>query len=222
MRAASPSPGDGHPRSGGDPGSVDPASQKVATEKGRFVQRLWLKPMDRGRGSNLSQPRGPLDYQIPEAMPTTARLNDIVEALEIQFDESSSFLDRETGQVQTVAKDLLRETEESADCGRLDLPEWQKQEWEVAKLIVSTDRFLKLPSKFDVHEWAIMEKFSQSVESDRLRAGLQHAIQGTGAFRNFKHIIRRDGIEAAWYVFRTDALRQIALDWCEENQIVRE
>ena len=54
-------------------------------------------------------------------MPTTARLNDIVEALEIQFDESSSFLDRETGQVQTVAKDLLREDEESADCGRLDL-----------------------------------------------------------------------------------------------------
>jgi hypothetical protein len=41
------------------------------------------------------------------------------------------------------------------------------------------------------HEWAIMEEFSQSVESDGIRQDLLHAIQ-------------------------------IALDWCEEHQIVWE
>jgi hypothetical protein len=104
----------------------------------------------------------------------------------------------------------------------VDILEWQKQEWEIAKLIVSSDRFLKLPSKFDVHEWAIMEEFSHSVESDRTRADLLHAIHGAGAFRNFKYVIRRDGIEAAWHAFRAEALKQIALDWCEENHIVCE
>ena len=70
-------------------------------------------------------------------MPATVRLNDIVDALEMQFDESSSFLARDTGQVETVSQVLLREAEESGDDEEPDLPTWQKQEWEIAKRIVS-------------------------------------------------------------------------------------
>ena len=33
---------------------------------------------------------------------------------------------------------------------------------------------------------------------------------------------RRHRIEAAWFAFRAEALRQIALGWCEENDIVWE
>ncbi|HTA69192.1 MAG TPA: hypothetical protein VK776_12970 [Bryobacteraceae bacterium] len=43
------------------------------------------------------------------------RLSDIVGALEMQFGESSSFLDLDTGQVKTVSRDLLLEAEESGD-----------------------------------------------------------------------------------------------------------
>jgi hypothetical protein len=92
----------------------------------------------------------------------------------------------------------------------------------MAKRIVSTDRFPRLPSKFDVHEWAIMEDFSLSVESDRIREELVHAIHRSGAFRNFKDTLRRHRMEAAWFAFRTEALRKIAIDWCEENHIVWE
>lgn len=154
-------------------------------------------------------------------MPATVRLNDIVDALEMQFDESSSFLDLDSGQVETISHVLLREAEESGD-EEPDLPAWQKHEWETAKRIVSTDRFQPLPTKFEVHEWAIMQDFSRSVECDRIREDLVHAIHGPGAFRNFKDTLRRHGIESAWFAFRTEALRQIALDWCEENQIVWE
>ena len=153
-------------------------------------------------------------------MPAIARVSDIVEVLEIQFDEQSSFLDRDTGQVETVSRDLLSEAEDGAE--DLDLPAWQEREWEMAKLIVFSDRFLKLPSKFDVHEWAIMQDFSLSVESERIREDLLHAIHGAGAFRNFKYILRRNGIEQAWFAFRKEALRQIAVDWCEKNQIAWE
>jgi hypothetical protein len=58
-------------------------------------------------------------------MPVTVRLSDIVDALEMQFDESSSFLDRDTGKVETVAHDLLSEAEESGDDEEPDLPAWQ-------------------------------------------------------------------------------------------------
>jgi hypothetical protein len=62
-----------------------------------------------------------------------------------------------------------------------------------------------------------MQDFSRSVESNRIREDLLHAIHGAGAFRNFK-----DRIEPAWFAFRAEALRQIALTWCEENHIVWE
>jgi hypothetical protein len=155
-------------------------------------------------------------------MPATVRLSDIVDALEMQFDESSSFLDLDTGQVETVSLDLLRAAEESDDEEEPDLPAWQKDEWETAKRIVFTGNFQKLPTKFDVHEWAIMEEFSLSVESERIREDLLDAIHGAGAFRNFKGTLRRNRIESAWFAFRTEALKQIAIDWCEENDIVWE
>lgn len=160
-------------------------------------------------------------YDGLEAMPATVRLNDIVDALEMQFDESPSYLDLDTGQVVNVSEDLLREAVEPGD-EEPDLPDWQKDEWEIAKRIISTERFRELPTKFDVHEWAIMQDFTRSVESDRIREDLLRAIHGTGAFRNFKDTVRRHAIDSAWYAFRTEALRQIALDWCEENQIAWE
>ena len=154
-------------------------------------------------------------------MPATVRLNDIVDALETQSDESSSFLDCATGQVATVSHDMLREAEESGE-EQPDLPAWQKEEFEIAKRILSTDRFQELPTKFDVLEWAIMQDFSRSVESDSVSEDLLHAIRGAGAFRNFKDTLHRHGIESAWFAFRTEALRRIAQNWCEENHIVWE
>jgi len=157
------------------------------------------------------------DFEVP----TSVHLNDIIDALEMQFDESISYLDFDAGQVVIVSEELLREAQEHGD-EEPDLLDWQKDEWEIAKRIVSTDRLRQLPTKFDVHEWGIMQEFSHSVEPESIRDELLRAIHGAGAFRNFMDTVRRVGIESAWFVFRTDALRQIALDWCEENQIAWE
>jgi hypothetical protein len=150
-------------------------------------------------------------------MLATVRLDDIVEALEMQSDESASYLDLDTGLVVTVSEDLLRAAEDPGD-EEPDLPAWQKDEWENCKRIVSTDRFRELPTKFDVHEWSIMQDLC-SLESDCIREDLLRAIHGAGAFRNFKDTVRRHGIDSAWIAFRTEALRHIARNWCEDNQI---
>lgn len=67
-----------------------------------------------------------------------------------------------------------------------------------------------------------MHDFSRSVGPDGIRVDLLRAIHGAGAFRIFKDTVRRVGIESAWFAFRADALKQIAIDWCEENQIAWE
>jgi len=134
-------------------------------------------------------------------------------------DEYSSYLDLDTGQVETVSHELLRAAEEPDDEEEHALSEWEEQELEVARRIVSTDRFVMLPGKFDIHEWSIMRDFALSVQSPRIREELEFAIHGSGAFRHFKHIVRQQRIEEAWYAFRDQALRQIAIDWCEEHEI---
>jgi hypothetical protein len=156
-------------------------------------------------------------------MSATVKLSEIVDALEMQFDESFSFLDLDTGEVETVSRSLLGAAEESGDDDEgPDLPKWQEREWEIAKRVVSTSRFRKLPTKYDVHEWEIMLDFSSSMKLETVREDLLDAIHGAGAFRSFKAAIRRHRIEPAWFAFRAEALRQIALDWCEEHDIVWE
>ena len=101
------------------------------------------------------------------------------------------------------------------------LPDWQQEEWEIAKQVVP-GRFIALPSKFEVDEWQILRDFAESVQSNKIREELLDAIHGAGAFRHFKNAIRRHRIEESWYAFRSAALRQIAIEWCEEHQIAWE
>ena len=154
-------------------------------------------------------------------MPATVPLKDIVDALEMQFDEQLSFLDLDTGRVEIVSRELLGMAEEGddGDDAEPDSPDLEDEEWEIAKRIVSSDRFVRLPTKFDVHEWSIMEDFSHSVESDTIRDDLLFGIHGAGAFRHFKDTLRRHRIEQEWFSFRDEALRDIAIEWCEEHKI---
>jgi len=152
-------------------------------------------------------------------MSITVRLNDIVDGLELQSDEYRTCLDLDTGQVESVDRQLLRMAEDLADDEEPELPGWQKPQWEIAKRMISTDRFVALPSKHDIHEWQIMEDFSRSVRSEKIREELLIAIHGTGAFRMFKQTSRRLGVEDAWYEFRAEAIKEIARDWCKDHKI---
>jgi hypothetical protein len=63
-------------------------------------------------------------------MPATVRIDDIVEALEMQFDEYPSFVDLDTGKVETVSRDTLRAVEESKEDEEPDAPGEEDDEWE--------------------------------------------------------------------------------------------
>jgi hypothetical protein len=125
----------------------------------------------------------------PRSMPQ-ASLKEIVDALEMQFEEHLNYLDRQTGEVEMFSQDVLRlvEAGDSADM----LPEWQQREFEIAEaLFEDPDRFVRLPTIWDIHEWEIMREFAESAEPERLSRDLLQALQGKGAFRYFKDTLRR-------------------------------
>jgi hypothetical protein len=85
--------------------------------------------------------------------------------------------------------------------------------------ILETDHYLPLPTKFDIHEYSIMERFCLAVDDDALRDDLCDAIRGRGAFRRFKDRVQVYGLAEAWYRYRDAALREIAVAWCDEHGI---
>jgi len=146
-----------------------------------------------------------------------ASIKGIVDALEVQSDEHPQFLDRQTGEVELIERDVLRMAEaEDPD----ELLDWQEHEFELAtQLMEDRDRFVKLPTSYDIHEWEIMREFAESVTPERFSNDLLNALHGKGAFRYFKDTLYRYHREKEWFAFRDAALRQIAVDWCKEHGI---
>jgi Uncharacterised protein family (UPF0158) len=152
-------------------------------------------------------------------MVVPVKLKDILEGLEFLTDEGRFYLNTVTGEVVSVTDEELRAAENDAP---LDyFPAWQQDAIRLAGEIVEveTDHFLPLPDKFEINEYRIMERFCLSVDDEDMREDLCNAIRGRGAFRYFKDKIHEYGIVEAWYRYRDDALREIAVAWCEAHGI---
>ena len=152
-------------------------------------------------------------------MTTSAVLDDLIDALETQSDSIFAFIDRETGEVFLISEESLSLSEAEPERIAM-LPDWQKQEAELAIRIETTERYLELPNRFDVNEWNIMSEFSQQVKRDPIRNSLLLAIRGNHPFRRFKDEIANHNLWEEWNRFRRHALGEILRDWSEENSVI--
>jgi hypothetical protein len=152
-------------------------------------------------------------------MPTSAVLEDLIDALEEQTDTLFAFLDRQTGEVFLISEESLDLTDADPETIAM-LPDWQKEEAALALLVETTDRCLALPDQFDVHEWNIMSEFSHEVKREDLRAALLSAVHGNHPFRRFKNQIANENLWDDWNRFRFRAFAGIIRDWSEENSVI--
>jgi hypothetical protein len=143
-------------------------------------------------------------------------LREIINALEAASDDCTSYLDPETGEIIPVTEE---ERDLAEDTSWEDAPAWQREMMPKIRAALTSDRFLELPDRFDIHEWSIMERFSREQNVARVQNELLNAIHGAGAFRAFRSAIHRLGVEQSWYQFRDEALREIACDWLEEHNL---
>jgi hypothetical protein len=153
-------------------------------------------------------------------MAAEVKLELIIEALEMADDSVSSYLDIETGEVRSVTEEEF-DLAEDPQTVIGELPDWQREPVRIALSIQKQagKRYLTLPDKFDVHEWAILDRFSETLKDARLRNDFHGGIRGAGAFRLFKRLLTEYNLWGAWNRFKQVALRQMAIQWCEENGI---
>ncbi len=89
---------------------------------------------------------------------------------------------------------------------------------QTAQHVLESDQFLELPSKYDIHEYGIIEAFCEELP-DRLQDEFFSCIHGSGAFRRFKDALDRHDLSEDRYRFRDEALKEIAIEWCEGNAV---
>lgn len=150
-------------------------------------------------------------------MPLPVHLYAVVDELEAVDGEWRAYINRKTGELASFSLDLERSIENEEDPP--SRPDWERELRQDCERVLNDPDFILLPSKFDIHEWSIMERFCLSLDDEAVRDRLLDAIHGRGAFRMFKDLIHRQGIQDDWYRYRDGALKKIAADFLEAEGI---
>jgi len=150
-------------------------------------------------------------------MASVVRVQDVIDEMDTVSNEDHAYLNRLTGELATIGDEEIRAVEEEHELA--DYPDWQQEAIRKTSQILDSDDYLPLPSKFDIHEYPIMERFCNEIEDAELSKELLLQIRGSGAFQRFKQAIHRYNIADGWYRYRQKALEQIAIDWLEATTI---
>ena len=129
------------------------------------------------------------------------KLVDIIDAIDMMDQSSEYFLDKETGEIEWISDMTMSRDEQDEIYDRLD-----------------EHGFYRLPTSFELRDYDIMEEFIEGLP-EAVQGRLYSAIQGRGAFRRFRDMIIKMGIEQVWYDFKADTYKRKAVRWCEENGI---
>jgi len=148
-------------------------------------------------------------------MTVVVSLRDFVDEMQMLSDEEHAYLNKVTGELTTITNDDIAVIE-SGDDWR-DYPEWQQSEFQNAKEVLSSDDYVELPSKFEIHEYKMMERFCLSISDEKIRYVLLSKIHGSGAFHRFKETIYRVGIEEDWFRFKDNAYKEMAIAWASKS-----
>ena len=150
-------------------------------------------------------------------MAAIVSLRNVIDEMEMMSDETTGFINRKTGELITLMHEELAMADDPDEAA--STPQWQKDVLPKAREVASSGDFIPLPSKFDIHEWSIMERFARSLKDPDIRDELETALHGRGAFRRFKDALHRMGFADQWYRYRDAALVEIAIEFLEAHGI---
>lgn len=155
-------------------------------------------------------------------MSEIVELNEIIDALECSSDELQMYLDKTSGEMVPITDDELALADGDGDVADEYVPDWQQETIAKAREILADEageRYIQLPDQLEINEHEMMLRFGRSIEDDELSASILGTMYGSSAFRRFKDLLRSSNIEKQWFAFKRAQLKQIAVQWCDQNEI---
>jgi len=148
-------------------------------------------------------------------------LKEIVDRLDFFMDGWNHYLNKKTGDIVEIQMEYLSIAEESEDDDDFsEYEDWEQDAIrEAVDVVENWGDYVELPDREEVNEYRIMENFCYSQEDDKLRNKLCHSIDGKGAFRRFRDVIIKHGIEKEWDSYKYETLCEIVCEWCEFHEI---
>lgn len=131
------------------------------------------------------------------------KLQDVIDGIDMVSEDSTCYLDRETGEVLFISE--IADNDYDDDILEL--------------LEEGSDRFIEFPSQWDRNDYQTMVGFIESLPQRKEQNLLAISINGSGAFRRFKYTASELGLLDDWYRFLNNAHRELAIEWCEDNEI---
>ena len=135
--------------------------------------------------------------------PMKVKLQDVIDGIDMVSEDSTCHLDRETGEVLFISE--IADNDYDDDILEL--------------LEEGSDRFIEFPSQWDRNDYQTMVDFIESLPQRKEQNLLAISIDGSGAFRRFKYTASELGLLDDWYRFLNNAHRELAIEWCEDNEI---
>ena len=81
------------------------------------------------------------------------------------------------------------------------------------------EKSIMLPTRYDIDEYEMMEDFAETIEDTRLQNQLYISLNDRGAFRRFKDTCINFDIIDDWYKYRDQKYKELAINWCKDNNI---
>ena len=123
--------------------------------------------------------------------------------LEFRNYENAAFLNIKSGEVVLVSDPDLTGMDDEHDIDYYD----------------DNKDYICLPDNFDSNEYRMMQDFIGTVSDDNIAGTLSISLQGRGAFRRFKDHLYHFGIQDEWFAYRNKEYKQIAIEWCQDNNV---
>jgi hypothetical protein len=111
------------------------------------------------------------------------KLDDLVGEIEMQIEDTFTFINTRTGEVITLTRDEIGAAEDDKPLEHF--PEWQRENIENAISILEDEEgfYVDFTLRNEYNEYEIIQDFIGTLEDKNVREELYDAIQGRGAFR---------------------------------------
>lgn len=72
---------------------------------------------------------------------------------------------------------------------------------------------------FTKNDYDIMQDFIDEVKETKVKEELYRVTIGKGAFSRFRYVLEKNNIIDDWYKYRDNKYKEIAKEWCIDNNI---
>jgi len=125
------------------------------------------------------------------------------------------YLDIQRGEVVAIPEEVMSALDEGDSFE--GFPAWELELVSKAREIYEgSERYREIPIRPGYEGYNLMVEFAEGVTDRRIQRELSIALDGKGAFRRFKNVLRDyPEVEKKWFTFKAERDKEAVKDWLE-------